>query len=63
MPMLFAVIPTIGIVALAPTRLWWLIPVYLGGILFVTGILGTAHTRSVHEIEKRMNKVVEPASV
>ena len=60
MPVIFAIIPTLGIVALAPPRLWWLIPVYLGGILFITGMLGTARTRIVREIEKRLNKVVEP---
>ena len=56
LPVVFAVIPTLGIVALRPAQLWWLIPVYFGGILFVTGLIGTAYGRSVDEIERRMDR-------
>jgi hypothetical protein len=59
-PIGFALIPTLGIVALRPS-LWWLIPVYIGGILFVTSLVGTALSRSVVELEKRMKDSVEPA--
>ena len=37
------------------------IPVYFGGILFVTGLIGTAYGRNVKEIERRMDKTVESA--
>jgi hypothetical protein len=59
LPVLFAIIPTLGIVALRPAQLWWLIPVYFGGILFVTGLIGTAYGRNVREIERRMDKTFE----
>lgn len=32
---------------------------YLGGILFVTGLIGTAYGRSVREIETRMVKTAK----
>ncbi len=55
-PLLFALIPTIGLVALRPRQLWWLIPVYFAGILFVTILIATAFGRLVDELNKRMNK-------
>ena len=59
LPVCFAIIPTLGIVALSPARLWWLLPVYLGGIIFVTVLIGTAFSRNVAEIEKRLSKAAQ----
>ncbi len=59
LPICFAIIPTLGIVALNPTGLWWSLPVYLGGILLVTGLIGVAFGRNVAEIEKRLNKAAQ----
>jgi len=53
-PLLFALVPLLGLVALRPRQLWWLIPVYVTGILLVTCIVATAHGRLVKELENRM---------
>ena len=58
LPIVFALVPMLGLVALQ-RQLWWLIPVYFGGILVVTGLIGTAYGRNVREIERRMDQTVE----
>ena len=54
LPVIFALIPMLGLVALRPRQLWWLIPVYFAGILVVTCMLATAHGRLVDELKKRV---------
>ena len=54
LPILFALVPMLGLVALRPRQLWWLIPVYFAGILFVTVLQATAFGRIVDELKGRM---------
>lgn len=54
LPVIFALIPMLGLVAMRPRQLWWLIPVYFSGIVVVTCMLATAYGRLVNELKKRM---------
>ena len=53
-PLLFALIPMLGLVAMRPRQLWWLIPVYFAGILIVTMLMASAFGRLVDELNRRM---------
>lgn len=57
LPLVFGVVPLVPLVRRFPEKLWWMIPLYGIGILFVSGMIATAYGRLIEEIEKRIKTV------
>ena len=57
-PIIFALIPMVGLVALRPHLhlLWWFIGVYFGSILLLACLMGAAYGRLVAELRRRMEE-------
>ena len=53
LPLVFGIIPLVPLVRHFPEKLWWIIPLYGIGILFVSGMIATAYSRLIKEIETR----------